>query len=74
MTNLINKKRSKYKKLPLKIKVSMLKRVMEEGHGIKQVKIGLKLGLLRIQHQLFDCKNTPAQLKAKKRQSSTVLA
>lgn len=37
MASYITKKRNKYKKIPLKIKVAFLKRVIEEGDQIKKV-------------------------------------
>ena len=37
MANLIDKKRSKYKKIPLKMKVAFLKRVLQDGDQIKKV-------------------------------------
>ena len=37
MASIIDKKRNKYKKIPLKIKVAFLKRVLQDGDQIKKV-------------------------------------
>lgn len=46
--NMIGKKRDRYRKMPLKIKILFLKRVIEEGQSIKKVKNKLFRFLLNI--------------------------
>lgn len=43
MATLIEKKRNKYKKIPLKMKVAFLKRVLQDGDQIKKVSAEFKI-------------------------------
>lgn len=43
MASLIEKKRNKYKKIPLKMKVAFLKRVLQDGDQIKKVSAEFKI-------------------------------
>ena len=43
MATVIEKKRNKYKKIPLKMKVAFLKRVLQDGDQIKKVSAEFKI-------------------------------